>query len=396
MPSSAAIVCRQPQEHVASISYVPAQVGGGVTSPQTIKDIAFSVTTNTVGTLSYDTTQVVPQFRPNWTLTSDTPSICTVSGNRVTKVSNGQGVIRASGPHGFAKLITLDFSSTVTVSNIWTGFTGVTASSKLSSPILALLIPGKQKNYYAPNYVLGDSTISKNPNCWAASLDITGSAVSTTLGGSANSGALITPQHWVGVAHWGEGSNNMGPGAVMRFAGSDGTIHTRTVSRRKYESSKDRITCLLNAPLPATVKPFKLAGATMLDVANSRFLGMGWQVTQEKNIAPIGFDDFIPAFQSATSLNWVKWISEFPNITETNHRLFGLSSLLQNGRSGDSGGAIGGYYNGETFLVSLFSSSNAGPLFSYAQAAELNANIAELDAQQSISTGYTVSVINIT
>lgn len=395
MPGTASITCRRPEDHVASITASPAQVAGGSTAAQTIKDISFAVTTNTVGTLAYDIAQSVPQFKSDWTLTSNTPAICTVLGNRVTKISDGIGIVRASGSCGFAKLISLDFSSTTTVLNVWTGVPGVTSSSKLSNPILALLVLGKGKNYFTSTYLPGSTSIAKNTNCWAAPLNITGSAVFTSLGDSFNSGALITPQHWVGVAHWGSGNHNMGPGSELLFLGSDGTIHTRTVLRRDYNLTKDRIVCLLDTALPASVTPFKLAGLTMIDAANQRLLGMGWQITQERNVTPVGFDDFAPNFKSLKNESWAKWDSTFVDNANPAHRLNGLSSLLQTGRPGDSGGAIGGYYNGETYLISLASSSISGVLYSFAQAPELNAIIASLDTAQGISTGYTVRVLNL-
>lgn len=399
MPITTSIICRQPSSFVPTVTATAAQVGGGTTAAQTIKDIAFSVTTTTAGTLAYDLTQVVPQFGPEWVLSSDTPAICTVAGNRVTKVSSGIGIIRVSGPYGFSKILTLDFFASATVSHVWVGFTGVSKSSQLSDPILALLLPAKQKNYYFPNFSRGNTTVAKNPNCWAASINITGSPVGTSFGDGSmafNSGALITPQHWVGVPHWDLTDNpaNMGPGATISCVGSDGIVHTRTVVQRIIDRSKDRIVSRLNSPFPATVKPFKLAGSTMIDAPNQRFLGMGWQITQEKNITPIGFDDFTIDFKSMSTSS-VKWNSLFSDHAKSGHRMNGLSGLLQKGRSGDSGGAIGGYYNGETYLVSLFTGSNSGYLYTEAQASELNAIIGSLDAAQGAATGYTVGVLNV-
>lgn len=392
MPITAPIICRQPAEFVPSLTSTVVAVGGGTAASETLRDFVFTVLTTTTGTQSYDITQSVPQFLPDWTLTSETPAICSVSGNRVTKVGSGMGVIRATGPHGFSKVVTLDFTGSTSASEIWTGITPGTKSAALSNPILSLLSPAKQKNIYSSYGV-------KNANCWAAPMDLTASPIANSYGGqfgTANSGALITPQHWVGVAHWDLTNNpaNMGPGATITCVGSDGIIHTRTVVQRVIDRTLDRIVSRLDSPFPATVKPFKLAGLAMRDAGTSRFYGMGWQITQEKNISPCSYDasrrDYVPAPAPA-----VVWAHDWTNRTDARHRMYGLDGLIQQGRPGDSGGAIGGYYNGETYLVSLFGSRNSGFLYTAAQAPELNAIIAALDAAQGISTGYQVGVLLI-
>jgi hypothetical protein len=394
MPITTPIICRDPATFAPVITFVPVDSGSAVsTAPTAIKNIQFDIITRSTGLAAYDVTQAMPGFLPEWVVTSETPAVATVTGSRVNKVANGAAMLRITGPYGFSKTASVTFTSSSSLNYVWTGFAGVTASSKLSEPILALLSPVKQKNIYSAYGV-------KNTNCWAFPMDLTGSPVATSLGGiygTSNSGALVTPQHWVGVDHWspGGGAANIGQGSTLTFVGSNGTLYARTVLRRDFNQTKDRIVCLLDSPLPATVKPFKLAGASMLDAPNQRFLGMGWQITQEKNITPIGFDDFTADFKSLFLPGAVKWISQFPENTEPTHRLNGLSGLLQQGRPGDSGGAIGGYYNGETYLVSLFTSSNAGYLYTANQAAELNGIIAALDAAQGISTGYTVGVLEI-
>jgi hypothetical protein len=345
-------------------------------------------------------TQSLPGYASDWVITTETPSICTVLGNVITRVTPGTGILRFSDPNGISKLVTVAFSNTSTVQYVWTGFSGVTLASQLADPILELLVPGKQKNYFVTNYTAGATTMIKNTTCWAEPLNLTGSAISTSLGGTANSGALITPRHWIGVAHWGSDTNNMGPGAVLRFAGSDGTIHSRNVLRRNYAATADRIVCLLDSDLPASVTPFKFAPANMFDLPASRVYGMGWQITQEKFVTPISFNELLPPpwrkglHSSANPPVGLSWESSFSDKTDPDHRLFGFDHLIQIGRVGDSGGAIGGYFNGETFIVSLFTSTTSGSVYSEYNAPELNAIIAALDTAQGISTGYTVGIID--
>lgn len=400
---SAVIICKQPSEFVPTVSFAPISVGGSVSSSSVVVDsIKFKKVDITGSSSNYLASQLVPQFKPDWVMTSETPAICTISGNLITRVSNGTGVIRFSGPNGFSIVSKVDFTSTGYSKYVWTGFSGTSKSSTLADPILNLLSPTKTKNYFAANYVLGSTSISRNTNCWAAPLDLTGSAISTTLWGenaAANSGALITPQHWIGVAHFGSGNDNMGPGARLRFAGSDGIVYLRTVLRRDYNAAKDRITCLLDAPLPASVKPFKFAGSGMFDFPNKRAWGMGWQITQEKYITPVSFDNIQVPPRGEVSTAGIFWFSNFTEadtgLIDPDHQMYPVRNLVQNGRTGDSGGAIGGYYNGETYLISLFSSANAGALYTSTQTAELNTVISGLDVAQGIATGYTVGVLTI-
>jgi hypothetical protein len=401
MPTTAPIICLPPSAHVPVITATPVATGGGTTVSQTINDIAFLITTTDSGALSYAIDQSVPQFGKNWALTSETPAICSVSGNQVLKISSGKGVIRASGSNGFSKILTLDFTATTTTSEVWTGMVAGSQSAKLSDPILSLLVAGKNKNYYATTYPLSSAPVAganfpKNSNCWAAGIDITGSMIATGLGGNvraSNSGALVTPQHSVGVKHFGSGPENMGPGQKGFFVDATGIIYERTVVQRYIHPTKDLIMILWNAPLPAGVKPFKLAGASMRDSITRRFYGMGWQISQEKNVSPVSFDATHLDYYPLNNPLDISWRASWLRMSDPSHRLFGLESLLQNARTGDSGGAIGGFYNGETYLVSLFTGPNYGNLYGLDQATELNSIIASIDAAAGISTGYAVGVL---
>jgi hypothetical protein len=399
---SAAIVCLNPAEYIPAVSFYPIFVGGteNVLAPTVVDGVAFKTIAITGSSFNYSVSQIVPKFLDRWTMTSETPTICTVSGDTITRISNGTGIIRFTGLNGFFTISKIDFTTTGYTKFVWTGFSGVTKSSRLCDPVLSLLTPSKDKNYFSENYALGATTLQKNPNCWAAPLDVTGSAISTTLWGpnaSANSGALITPQHWMGVLHWGV-AGNMEPGSQVRFVGNDGVIHTRAVLRRYYQGDKDQIISLLDSPLPATVKPYKLAGLGMFDFVNKRGWGMGWQFTQDKYVTPVSFDNLrFPPQRGvvSTTIQWVPHFDEYGSGLDVDHRMYPVRHLLQTGRGGDSGGAVGGYYNGETFLVSLFTSPAAGSLYSASKKPELDAIIASLDAAQGISTGYTVGVLEI-
>jgi hypothetical protein len=406
---SAAIICKNPAEFSPTATFTPIPVGGTVANSSVVIDsMAFKKVDTSGASLNYSVSQTVPQFKAGWVLSSDTPSICTVSGNLITRVASGTGIVRLSGPEGFSITSRLDFTSSASTSYVWTGFSGISKSSQLSNPILSLLNPSKDKNYYItsypfPPYTPPTAPFPRNPNCWAAALDLTGSPIATTLYGPNmpyNSGALITPRHWIGVRHFGNEPQNMGPGATLWFADAAGNIYPRTVLQR-YISIKDQIICLLDSDLPVSVKPFKFAGVSMFDFPNKRAYGMGWKIHQNKFISAAVFDNVqTPQIPSQTltdfSIEWYNFSDgSAAQLTDTAHILYPVRNFLKEGISGDSGGAIGGYYNGETYLVSLFTSGDAGGLFSGKMAAEINAVIASLDAAQGIATGYTVGVLEV-
>ena len=405
---SAAIICQQPAEYVPTLSFLAVPAGGTVVNSSVVIDsIAYKKVERSGSSFSYVASQVVPKFGPAWTLTSETPAVCSVSGNNITRISSGKGIIKAIGSQGVALSTQLDFAATASTDYVWTGFSGASKSSVLTSPTLSLLNASKPSNYYQASYPLPappTTPFPRNTNCWAAALDLTGSAITTGLGGNvsaANSGALITLRHWLGVRHWGDGNNNMGPGSLLYFADALGNVYSRTVLRRYLHPTKDIIVCLLDADLPGGVKPMKFAGAGMFDFPNKRAYGMGWKINQGKSVSPAIFDHVQSPLAPAnavttTSASWFDFgEGTAAQLTDSDHILYPFKTLLYQARTGDSGGAIGGYYNGETYLVSLFTGPQGGTLYSSAIAPEINAIIAALDAAQGISTVYQVGVLEI-
>lgn len=119
--------------------------------------------------------------------------------------------------------------------------------------------------------LLNDSFVL-NPNCWMAGIDASGIPVGVTSvpGGVnyyvANCGALITPQHVIGIRHFPSFFYTKGV-TKFKFRGSDGTIHIRTVigvcprdgGIIGEDGIGDELVCTLDSPLPSTVKPMSIA-----------------------------------------------------------------------------------------------------------------------------------------
>jgi hypothetical protein len=400
---SAPIIARSTTTYLPKIEVIPVVVGPPNSSATTtILDIAFKTQSTASGYYNYQIKQTMPNFGSAGVIVNSNPEICTVVGDTLMRVVNGTAKISVVAGDFKIPLPPITFYSSAVTASTWIGFTGTSRSSGQSEPLLSLLIPGKDTNYYNAIWPLASAPVAgavfaKNTNCWATGIDITGSMIATGLGGNVrpyNSGALVTPQHSIGVKHWGQGSENMGPGQKGYFVDAAGIIHERNVLRRYIHPTKDLIVILWDTPLPAGVIPFKLPGAGLYDSANKRLYGMGWQINQNKQIHIVGFDKLTFQQQDFDGEN-LFWDNEFWKKTDSDHRLYGKDAFITKGVGGDSGGAIGGIYNGESFLVSLFTGPSSGRYYSASIAPELNTIIASLDAAQGISTGYTVGVLEI-
>jgi hypothetical protein len=346
------------------------------------------------------------EFSAAWGLENLTPSICSLTDGLVARVSNGVGKIRLSDGGSNSRKYQFFMSQTDTTIGVWTGFDGVSVSSVMSGDIKTAMDSNTDLNYYS-GFVVGHTTATRNLNCWLADIDLSGSAIWTSLGGTANSGALITPQHWVGVAHWGASAANMGVGAQLKFCGNDGIIYTRTVLSRIYRyGGSDAILCTLDSPLPAEVVPLKIAGNWIIESVDDRprFMGLGFKVNQAKLVTLAGFDRFkdyvAPAVFETDSYGaasaygvcrFMYWENHFTQASDAAHWLNGYDAFFADGAGGDSGGMIGGISQGAPFLLSLFSGKEAGVPYYEGRSAVLNAVIAAADSAAGVSTGYTVT-----
>ncbi len=118
--------------------------------------------------------------------------------------------------------------------------------------------------------------IAKNSNCWGAVFDLSGVAVSYLYGGFWGGGAAITSRHYICSNHY-EPRNKVGN--ILRFVGSDGTIHTRTILAQTTGSDQptqglpnnpvieigDLCVFLLDSNLPSVVAKYPVAGDWVVD-----------------------------------------------------------------------------------------------------------------------------------
>jgi hypothetical protein len=397
MPITAPIVCRDLASYAPLVTVNPVPVSSLTTSTAvTISGVNYLDRAYSDAYSQHTISQTVPEFRAPWAMTSDTPTVCNVAGNTVTRVADGTGKIRFTAPNGFSKVVNVNFNAAnLAVKRVWTGVQPGSLSALYSDSLLAPVSSTKQLNYYASGVGSSSGGMVANPNCWLAGVDLSASPVATSYGGifgTANSGVALTRRHWFGVRHWGTHIQNMGPGSVLTFAGLDGVKHNRTVLARYIHPTLDLICSLLDADLPASVAPLPLAPLNHRAGTSSRLYGLGFSVTQEKNVPIIAYDDFWD--KSGIFGDPGAWDSTFDLKTDPAHRLYGLGNLMQMGREGDSGGMVCGLVGTQRFLISLFQGPAAGPYLPTFKT-DLNSMIASVDAAQGISTGYTVGVLEL-
>lgn len=393
------IICQNPASYFPTVRQTSisdfAEIDLVITSYD--EEVEFKTTTTDSSFQNYQIDVSEPAFRDDYELENLTPAIASLNDGLVERITDGVAVIRVLPKTGGfpRKDIRLNMSINGHTYRQWSGYTRPCIGKKMLDDLLDLMVDGKTLTYYS-GYDPADNTPTRDTNCWAASLGLTGSAFATDLFGSrtsANSGALITPRHVVGVPHWDDSENNMGSGKTYWFADASGALHERTVLARYRVPQADIQISVLNSAVPAGVTPFPIAGTWFQKsvVDGVRNMGAGFSIDQGKRIRPVVFDAIygFPVYSPPTGQKTVQW-NRRPDTTQTASPFYGKSAFLGGGITGDSGGFVGGISQGDPFLVSLFTGADSGML--YMQESLLNSYIAAVDALASVSTGLTVTV----
>jgi hypothetical protein len=187
--------------------------------------------------------------------TSSNPSVGTVDqAGRVTHVSNGTTTITATLRDSSVSLpIALSSSSGRTIKTLL-GYVSGSLAHHISSAIDSRLT-GKdpaiaKAQFSTKNHTT--QTYTKNPNNWAADVDLTAQSVWNSVGGQQRAGTLISPCHLLVAAHF-----PLVIGTTVRFLASDGSVVNRTVIsaavRLRVNFYPDFQICRLNADVPGTV-----------------------------------------------------------------------------------------------------------------------------------------------
>jgi hypothetical protein len=355
------------------------------------------------------------------------PAVCSIENFPLIEyIGAGSSTITIT-VNGLSRQKRLLFTPTSNAYKVFTGYTTNTSiAAVLYNEVLTRLDNDKDVEMFTA-YNPASLTNIKNNNCWVANVDLTGNAIATTIRGvgnwtSANSGALLTSQHFVGVSHF-NGPNNLAVGCQLRFLDSDGVTHTRTVignAGRPPGSSvnsgpdyfNDITIATLNEPLPATVTPFKIVGDWIIERPGGtalRIKGFGFFINQFKRVYTVQFDcingqylriggdsqfsnityDSVVYPDIYTMISW-KW-NWYLKSGSVSSPFFGLDKFLAYAISGDSGGPLFVVVDNKPILVSLFTGPDYGHLYHENAADFLNALIVNADISAQTPTGTAIT-----
>ena len=392
-------------------SYLPtfvveARPNGAIdtsTDETLLTDLLFEKRIFESGYIDFKIEVATVQIGDTWTLVNNTPEICDLDEDGlVTRITSGYGEISLLG-EGNKQSIPLSFTSGEYTSYVWKGFTGTSVSSTLSNTIRNMIDAGGDLCYF-DNYAQGQTTATVNPDRWFTP-DISASALVTEVFGTwttANSGCLISPRVFIGVAHWDANTaTNLTAGRKLRFVSAAGNINERTILSRYKPANYDLYVCILSDNHDEDILPMKIAGdwfVEAIDGSSSRCLGMGFQIHQDKRITGCVFDAVLnggtfPSVYHATSdITFIHWINLAEYFSDSDSWLYGRDEFFTAGITGDSGGIIGTVVDGEAVLVSLFTGGNAGYIYYGGIEADLNAWIQSAAAIAGVTITDTVTV----
>lgn len=348
--------------------------------------------------------------------TNLTPLIGSLSGDVVTRISDGTCIIKSTnGPvieHIYLDM-TQQFGQT---SNNFSSYIDGTISDKISKNLVSLLSTGRSVNYYS----IADNTtgtFQKNLTSWAASMDLTSISVSTdTLGvwDKRSNATLITRRHVIGAKHW----NVYYPsyvkaagwvvGSRIRFCDSDNVIHVRTVMSVVYAG--DIAIATLDSDLPAGVATMKVIGDWFVrnrtpinSVIDQYYIGgIAFHMTSQFNcyFALLGSMENSQAQTTTEVINgssitydtaqFCKPTSVVSSINPIPGFLSGHMDYYRIASGGDSGNPLMIALSGQPILLWTWWYEAGGP--PVWTTGLLDSLIAEADALAGVSTGYTVTV----
>jgi hypothetical protein len=355
-----------------------------------------------------------PLDRPPLSITPINSVGFTIESDRIVKAGSG-GRVRVKVSNGKSgKIFTGSTASGAKTVNVFSGYKSGTLARDLADAILDRVTVGKQQSYFtdyaSPCPTPLPSNYTPNTNCWAAGIDLSGCAVSTTMNGghsSANRGGLITPRHVLAASHW-NGGAGLSKGNVLRFRGTDGSMHSRTVigAARHF---LDINVVTLNEVLPETVNPFPIAGNWLAQFQNPSNYYMGgifFYVDQQYRCYYIhGTLDYLVNYTRLSGTvgdyNVVDayGYTVYSEVSAMNlsppDYLVGKTAFHKTAVTGDSGSPILALVGSQPVLVGTWFSSTSAPALWNDNGAVVNAIIALADSDAGVSTGLTVTVSEI-
>ena len=234
---------------------------------------------------------------------------------------------------------------------------------------------------YSSSHASGNYT--RNPDCWAYDLRQAMTCISPWNSNASNrkAGTALTKRHIANAAHY-----EYPVGTTVRFVTANNVTVTRTIIGKKrhpdYSSYFPDITIyLLDSDLPESITPCKVLPANYAD----------YMPTGPKQIAALCLDQEEKALVTdLKSFSSIKASFIYPDTAE--------EQVLYEGKIvGDSGNPAFLIVDGELVCITLWTYGGAGAgTFLTPQISTMNQMIVDLDTAAGISTGYTLTEIDLT
>lgn len=233
-------------------------VGEGASTPITLDDSHFDqIEAATINVAGQVRLSALAGEIENVRYRSSNPAIGTVNEltGAVTRVSNGTVKIIARSPLRSRKInVTCSQVGGGTV-NVLTGFKAGSFAAACAG-IYDLLSDGKSVDIYSQaNF--GTRTYVRNPNCWAAGIDLTCYAAGNSyLNRPYLQGILITPKHVTMANH-----ASVPIGSVFHYVTQDNVCHAVTLANKTRVGSTDLVIGTFDEELPSSITPAKVLPA---------------------------------------------------------------------------------------------------------------------------------------
>lgn len=232
-------------------------------------------------------------------------------------------------------------------------------------------------------------TYSRNPDCWAQGIDLTGVSVWQSSSGSRLCSTLVTRRHAIMAAH-----AMVGVGATVRFVTAQNeTVERTVIGRRRLPTytgapyhDDDLALCVFDSDLPESIAAVSVIAGGWL----SRFPSMSAETATRGRIPALAIDQE----RNALVTDWERVAESsvvFRIPTDAQRALF--YEPLIGGDSSNPGLLI---INNTPVLFTVWTFGGAGRGTMIGdRIAELNALIMALDASVGIDTGYTLTQFNL-
>ena len=238
------------------------------------------------------------------TFTSRDPSIATVNGSGfVTRVGNGTARIIATGPRCAKEVSCAISQQTGQTVNVFNRFTPGSLARHCADAVDSRLA-GKNPATHQAIYTTQDhaaGTYVRNPNCWAADVDLTPLSPWNNYGGNKKAGTLVSPRHLVLAAHYWPAV-----GMQFRFIKADGSIVTRTMTAFLNVANTDITVGVLDSDVSAGIGFAKILPTAAL--AATPHISTVYTSTPAYGIPGIGLDQE----EKALVFEWVADFSSPP------------------------------------------------------------------------------------